>query len=145
GVVADLKRIVGSTAHVAIYIANGHGGWEAVSNNLFSAGDRVLIASSGRFGMGWYESLGALGVAAELLDFGLGQTRADRIAEVLSDDTAHTIKAVLVTHVDTASTIRNDVQSIRQAMDRTGHPALLAVDGIASVGSDPLLFDEWGL
>ena len=28
-IVADLRRVARTTAHVAIYIANGHGAWEA--------------------------------------------------------------------------------------------------------------------
>jgi alanine-glyoxylate transaminase / serine-glyoxylate transaminase / serine-pyruvate transaminase len=51
----------------------------------------------------------------------------------------------LVTHVDTATTVRNDIAALRQVLDLVRHPALLAVDAIASMGCDPYLMDVWGV
>ncbi|OYX41517.1 MAG: septum site-determining protein [Rhodobacterales bacterium 32-67-9] len=145
-VVADLRRVARTTAHVATYIGNGHAAWEAANANLFSRGDRALIAVTGQFGTSWSNSVERMGVGVERIDFGR-RAPADpaRIAEALSADRAHRIKAVLVTHVDTATSVRNDIPAIRAAMDATGHPALLAVDAIASLGCDPLQMDEWGI
>lgn len=145
-VVADLRRVARTTAHVAIYIANGHGAWEAANANLFSRGDRALVAVTGRFGEGWASSAERLGIRVERIDFGKqAQAEPQRIAEALAADRRREIRAVLVTHVDTASSVRNDIAAIRRAMDATGHPALLAVDAIASLGCDPLHMDEWGI
>ena len=145
-VVADLRRVARTTAHVAIYIVNGHGAWEAANANLFSRGDRALVAVTGQFGTSWATSVERMGVEVARIDFGR-RAPADpaRIAEALDADRAHRIKAVLVTHVDTATSVRNDIAAIRAAMDATGHPALLAVDAIASLGCDPLHMDEWGI
>src|SRR5690606_36116712 len=68
-----------------------------------------------------------------------------RIAAVLRADEGHAIKAVLVTHVDTASSVRNDIAAIREAIDAAKHPALFAVDAIASLGCDELRMDDWGI
>jgi alanine-glyoxylate transaminase/serine-glyoxylate transaminase/serine-pyruvate transaminase len=68
-----------------------------------------------------------------------------RVAERLAADTSHKIKAVLTTHVDTASTIRTDVPRLRAVMDAVGHPALLAVDCIASLACDEFHMDAWGV
>ena len=145
-IVADLRRVARTTAHVAIYIVNGHGAWEAANANLFCRGDRALVAVTGQFGTSWANSVERMGVCVERIDFGR-RAPADpaRIAEALGADRAHRIKAVLVTHVDTATSVRNDIAAIRAAMDATGHPALLAVDAIASLGCDPLHMDEWGI
>lgn len=145
-IVADLRRVARTTAHVAIYIVNGHGAWEAANANLFSRGDRALVAVTGQFGIGWANAVERMGVRVERIDFGR-KAPADpaRIAEALAADTAHGIKAVLVTQVDTATSVRNDIAAIRAAMDASGHPALLAVDAIASLGCDPLHMDEWGI
>ena len=146
GIVADLKRVAGTQQHVAIYIANGHGGWEAAFTNLFSRGDRALVAASGRFGIGWAETAKRMGIDVELIDFGMSApVDPARVAEALRADPAHAIKAVLVTQVDTASSALSDVAAIRAAIDAAGHPALLAVDAIASVGCDELRMDEWGI
>lgn len=145
-IVADLKRVALTDQHVAIYIANGHGAWEAAISNMFSRGDRALVAATGRFGHGWADAAGRMGIAVDLIDFGKSSP-ADpgRIADALAADTGHAIRAVLVTHVDTASSARSDIAAIRTAIDSTGHPALLAVDAIASLGCDEMRMDEWGV
>ncbi len=146
GLYPDLRRVAGTAAHVAIYIANGHGAWEAANANLFARGDRALVAATGRFGIGWASSAQRMGVAVEVLDFGRSKP-ADpaRIAAALAADTGHAIRAVLVTHVDTASSVRNDIPAIRAAIDAAGHPALLAVDCIASLACDEFHMDAWGV
>lgn len=142
----DLCRLAGTRHHVAIYIANGHGAWEAANANLFSRGDKALVAATGRFGHAWAEAAHRQGVEVELLDFGrTAPADPQRIADALRADTAHKIRAVLVTHVDTASTARSDIAAIRAAIDATGHPALFAVDAVASLGCDRLLMDDWGI
>lgn len=145
-ILADLRRIACTERHVAIYIANGHGAWEAANANLFSRGDRALAVATGRFGLGWAESARRMGVEVELIDFGRSSA-ADpaRIEAALRADREGAIRAVLLTHVDTASSARNDIPAIRAAMGATGHPALLAVDAIASLGCDEFRMDDWGV
>ncbi|SEN50097.1 alanine-glyoxylate transaminase / serine-glyoxylate transaminase / serine-pyruvate transaminase [Gemmobacter aquatilis] len=142
----DLRALAGTVAHVAIYIANGHGAWEAANANLFSRGDRALVLATGRFGHGWCESVQAMGVQADLLDFGkAAPVDLARFESALRADAGHKLKAVLVTHVDTASSVKNDIAAIRAVMDTVGHPALLAVDCIASMGCDAFHMDAWGV
>ena len=142
----DLRAVAGTTQNVAMYIANGHGAWEAANMNLFSRGDRALVLATGRFGLSWAESIRAMGVTVDVLDFGKSSpVDFDRVAEALKADRSHTYKAVLTTHVDTASTIRTDIARLRQVMDDAGHPALLAVDCIASLGCDEYRMDDWGV
>ncbi len=142
---AQLRRLAGTRHHAAIYIANGHGGWEAALTNMFSRGDKALGVASGVFGLGWSSTAKRMGVDVEVLDFGRGAADPDRIAEALRADTDHAIRAVLVTHVDTASSVKNDLAAIRRAIDAAGHPALFAVDAIASLGCDELRMDDWGI
>ena len=142
----DLRRVAGTVQNVAMYIANGHGVWEAANMNLFSRGDRALVLATGRFGLSWAESVRALGVEVEVLDFGKSApVDFDRVEAALRADTAHRYKAVLTTHVDTASTVRTDIPRLRAVMDAAGHPALLAVDCIASLGCDEFRMDDWGV
>lgn len=145
-IVADLKRVAVTEHHVAIYLANGHGGWEAAFTNMFSRGDKALVAASGRFGIGWADTAKRMGIDVELIDFGKSAAvDPARVAEALRADKAHAIKAVLMTHVDTASSALSDVVAVRKAIDDAGHPALLAVDAIASLGCDELRMDAWGV
>ncbi|MBW0158724.1 pyridoxal-phosphate-dependent aminotransferase family protein [Sedimentimonas flavescens] len=145
-VLADLRRVALSSSHVAIYISNGHGAWEAAIANMFSKGDKALVLATGRFGISWAEHARGMGVEVEMIDFGR-RTPADpaRLEAALRADTERRIKAVLVTHVDTASSVRNDIAAMRAAIDAVGHPALLAVDCIASLACDEFRFDDWGV
>lgn len=142
----DLRVVAQTRQNVAIYIANGHGAWEAANSNLFSRGDTALALVTGRFGEGWAQSARSLGVVVEELDFGRrAAVDPARVEDALRADTAHKIKVVLVTHVDTSTSALNDIAAIRAAMDAAGHPALLAVDCIASMGCDRFEFDAWGV
>ena len=145
-ILTDLRRLANTTGHVAIYIVNGHGAWEAANANLFSRDDKALVAATGSFGHSWASSVRRMGVEVDIVDFGK-QRRADanQIEQALRADKSHKIRAVLLTHVDTASTVRNDVAAIRAAIDAAGHPALLAVDCIASLACDPFHMDQWGV
>ena len=146
GLIPDL-RAVARTAHQAvIYIGNGHAAWEASLANVLSRGDLVLVPATGRFGHGWAEMARGLGAEVEIIDFGpdRGWDLA-RIEERLAADTGGRIRAVLAVHVDTSSSVRNDVAGLRAAMDRVGHPALLMADCIASLGCDRFEMDAWGV
>ena len=142
----DLRAVARTAHHVAIYIGNGHAAWEAANTNLFSRGDRAMALVTGQFGTSWANAVERLGVRVDRIDFGRNAP-ADpaRLADALRADVRQEIKAVLLTHVDTASTVKNDVAAIRSALDGTGHPALLAVDCIASLGCDPFEMDLWGV
>lgn len=144
--IPDLRAVARTRHNVAIYIANGHGAWEAALMNTLQAGDRVLVPASGRFAIGWSEMAEALGIEVELIDFGTaaGWDMA-RVSERLAADTAHQIKAVLGVHVDTSSSIRNDIAALRAALDALEHPALLMADCIASLGCDRFEMDDWGV
>lgn len=141
----DLRRVAGTTGHCAAYIGNGHGGWEAATANLFSRGEKALVLATGSFGHSWANHARGMGIEAELIDFGK-QTPADpgQLEAALRADKEGKIKAILVTHVDTATTVRNDIAALRKAIDAAGHSALLAVDCIASMGCDEYRMDEWG-
>ena len=142
----DLRALAGTTQNVAAYIGNGHAVWEAANANLFSRGDRALVIATGQFGLDWAGSARAMGIDVEVMDFGKSSPPdMNRIEAVLRADTAGRIKAVLTTQVDTASTIRTDITALRAAMDAAGHPALLAVDCIASLGCDEYHMDAWGV
>jgi alanine-glyoxylate transaminase/serine-glyoxylate transaminase/serine-pyruvate transaminase len=65
--------------------------------------------------------------------------------KVLRADVDKKIKAVLVTHVDTSSSVRNDMHTVRLAIDACNHPALLAADCIASLACDTFEMDNWGV
>ena len=143
---ADLKKLFRTAGHTYIYAANGHGGWEAALTNVLSRGETVLALESGRFALGWGEMAKMLGIEVEVLK-GDWRRAVDPAAveERLKRDKGHTIKALLVVQVDTASGVVNDIPAIRKAIDAAKHPAMLMVDCVASLGCVPFDMDGWGV
>ena len=142
----DLKSVARTAHDVAIYVTNGHGAWEAALANTLSRGDLVLVLATGSFGPGWGGMAKGLGVRVEVLDFG-PEAAVDlgRVEERLRADQGAKIKAVLVCHVDTSSSVRNEVAGLREVLDLVGHGALLLVDCIASLACDRFEMDAWGV
>ncbi len=142
----DLSGLFATKGRSYIYIANGHGAWEAVLTNVLSRGDKVLVLESGRFAIGWGNAAAAMGADVEVLKG--DWRRAVRPAEVearLRQDKDHAIKAILAVQVDTASGAYNDIEAIGKAIKSTGHPALFMVDAVASLACMPFEMDAWGV
>lgn len=145
-IVARLKAVARTEGHVAMYITNGHGSWEAAVSNCFSPGESVLVPATGRFAHGWAAMAAQMGVDCEILDFGKRDTYdVEQVTARLRADTDGQIKAVLAVHTDTSSSVRNDIPSLRAAIDAADHPALLMVDCMASLGCDRFEMDAWGV
>ncbi|HLN07993.1 MAG TPA: aminotransferase class V-fold PLP-dependent enzyme [Xanthobacteraceae bacterium] len=143
---ADLSRLFRTAGRSYIYIANGHGAWEAALTNVLSRGDKVLVLASGRFAIGWGDAAAGLGCDVEVLKG--NWRRAVQPAEVearLRADKAGEIKAVLVAQIDTASGVVNDIAAIGAAIRAARHDALFMVDAVASLGCVPFEMDEWGV
>ncbi|WP_299691225.1 aminotransferase class V-fold PLP-dependent enzyme [uncultured Tateyamaria sp.] len=146
GIVPDLRAVARTDGHVAMYIGNGHAAWEAALANTVAPGDLVLVPATGRFGHGWAEMAEGLGADTQVIDFGKSApVDPARVADALRADTGHRIKAVLAVHVDTSTSIRNDIKALRDVLDEADHPALLMADCIASLGCDRFEMDGWGV
>src|SRR6266498_114856 len=143
---ADLSKLFATKGKSYIYIANGHGAWEATLSNVLSRGDKLLVLESGRFAIGWGQAAAAMGAEVEVLKG--DWRRAIRPAEVearLKQDKDHSIKAIVAVQVDTASGAYNDIEAIGKAIKSAGHPALFMVDAVASLGCMPFEMDAWGV
>jgi alanine-glyoxylate transaminase/serine-glyoxylate transaminase/serine-pyruvate transaminase len=144
--IPDLNYVARSSGNVAIYIANGHGIWEAALSNTVSAGDHILVLATGRFAHGWAEMARKMGVSVDILDFGRNRAVDIQVLnEKLNSEPKTKYKAILMTHVDTATSVKNDVASVRKKLDEIECPALLAVDCIASLACDRFEMDDWGV
>ncbi|CUH81479.1 pyridoxal-phosphate-dependent aminotransferase family protein [Tropicibacter naphthalenivorans] len=144
-IVPDLKYVAQTDGYVAMYIANGHGIWEASLQNVTDPGDTVLVPATGRFGHGWAETARSIGLTVDVIEHGRqSPIDPERVRAALRADTDHKIKAVLAVHVDTSSSVRSDIAALRKVIDAEAHPALLMVDCIASLGCDRFEMDAWG-
>jgi alanine-glyoxylate transaminase / serine-glyoxylate transaminase / serine-pyruvate transaminase len=143
---SDLSRLFRTEGRSYIYIANGHGAWEAALTNVLSRGDRILVLESGLFAAAWGDNAARLGVEVKVLKG--DWRRAVRPAEVearLRRDKAGKIKAILAVQIDTASGAVNDIAAISEAIRAARHEALLMVDVVASLACVPFEMDAWGV
>jgi alanine-glyoxylate transaminase / serine-glyoxylate transaminase / serine-pyruvate transaminase len=142
----DLSQLFGTAARSYIYIANGHGAWEAALTNVLSKGNKILVLESGRFALDWGDTAARLGIEVEVLK---GDShRAVRPAEVevhLREDKAGAIKAILAVQIDTSSSVVNDIAAIGGVIKSVKHDALFMVDTVASLGCVPFKMDAWGV
>ena len=143
----DLKKVFRTeTGTVVTFPSSGTGGWEAAITNTLSPGDRVLVARFGMFSHRWIDMCERHGLDVEVLECEWGEgAPADHYAEKLAEDTGHAIKAVLVTHNETATGVVSDIAAVRRAMDASDHPAMLYVDCVSSLGSMDFRMDDWGV
>lgn len=141
-----VREVFQTSSPVVIYPSSGTGAWEAALVNTLSPGDSVLMFEVGQFSTLWADMARRLGLNVRFVegDWRSGPTAAE-VEKILTEDTARAIKAIGVVHNETATGIATSIAEVRKAMDRAGHPALLMVDAISSLGSMDFRHDEWGV
>jgi alanine-glyoxylate transaminase / serine-glyoxylate transaminase / serine-pyruvate transaminase len=144
-VLQAVKPVFGTTQPIVIYPSSGTGAWEAALANTLSPGDAVLAFETGHFATLWRDMAVRLGLEVEFVggDWRHG-VDPEVVAERLASDSGR-IKAVMVVHNETSTGVTSRVAEVRRAMDAAGHPALLLVDTISSLGSIDYRHDEWGV
>lgn len=141
-----LPAVARTSGEAFIITGNGHAAWQMATSNTLATGDKVLVLESGRFATVWGTYTRVSGIEVEVLEADQRDPVDPAALEArLAADTTHEIKAILVVHVDTASSVRNDIPALRRAIDAARHPALLMVDCIASMGCEEFEMDEWGV
>src|ERR1700733_12859148 len=142
----DLSRLFATKGQSYIYIANGHGAWEAALSNVLSRGDKVLVLESGRFAIGWGHAAAAMGADVEILkgDWRRAVRPADVEARLRADKGGAT-KAILAVQIETSTGVANDVAAIGHAIKAARHDALYMVDAVASLGCVPFAMDACGI
>jgi alanine-glyoxylate transaminase/serine-glyoxylate transaminase/serine-pyruvate transaminase len=132
-----LQLVFQTSGPVILFPSSGTGAWEAALVNTLSPGERVLAFETGQFATLWRDVAVRLGLEVVWVegDWRHGIDPSVVQAE-LDEDSSRSIKAVLVVHNETSTGITSRV---------AGHPALLMVDTISSLGSTDYRHDEWGV
>jgi len=134
------------SAELFLYAANGHGVWEATTENLVAPGQAALVPATGHFSESWARQLEITGRRAIRTTLREGYPiDPATIEQALRADTKREIVAVFVVHTDTASGITHDIAAIRSAIEAAAHPALLVVDVVASLAAAPFAMDALGV
>jgi len=140
-----IKRVLRTKKGQAmLFPGSGTGAWEAAITNTLNPGDKVLMARYGHFSTLWVEMANRLGLDVEVIDIAWGAgAPVKEISRRLGRDKNDEIKAVFVTHNETATGVTSSIPAVRNALDENFHDALLFVDGVSSIGSLDFRMDEW--
>ncbi len=142
GAVEDLKSLFQTKNDMLIYSASGTGVMESAVVNLFSAGDKVVVCSNGKFGDRFVQLADAFGLEAVKLTYEWDEVvNPIDIERALAADAG--IKGVFVVQSETSTGVLNDVKAIGDIV--RGHQAVLVVDSITGIGAVDIKTDEWGL
>jgi alanine-glyoxylate transaminase/serine-glyoxylate transaminase/serine-pyruvate transaminase len=141
-----VKQVFDTVQPVVVFPSSGTGAWEAALVNTLSPGDRVLMFETGHFATLWKQMAERLGL---VIDFVPGDWRhgvdPGVVESKLADDRTHTVKAVAVVHNETSTGVTSRIPAVRRVIDAVGHPALLMVDTISSLGSIEYHHDDWNV
>ena len=106
----------------------------------------MLAAVFGQFSHLWVNLCRQFGLDVDAIELPWGEgTPLELYEQRLRADKTHQIKAVLVCHNETATGVTSDVGGVRKALDAAGHPALLMVDGVSSIGCIEFDVETWGV
>jgi aspartate aminotransferase-like enzyme len=141
-VLADLKLVMGTSHDVLVLVASGTGAMEASVTNCFSAGDRVIVCTAGKFGERWVEMTRAYGLDVVVLEAPYGKAvRPEVLESALAANPD--VKGVFVQASETSTGAVHDVRAMGEAVRKTS--AIFVVDAITGLGTMPLAIDSWGL
>jgi aspartate aminotransferase-like enzyme len=141
-VLADLKEVMGTQNDVLSLVASGTGAMESSVSNLFSAGDKVIVCSAGKFGERWVEITKAFGLDAVVLSAEYGDVvTPERVEAALKENP--NARGVFVQASETSTGASHDVKSMAEAVRKTD--AIFVIDAITGLGTQPLDIDGWGL
>ena len=110
---SGLKYVFATHYPVVTLTASGTGGMEAAVVNCFRPGDRVLLVSAGVFGDRFYDICRSMGFDVTKLEVPWGKgIGAGEVMERLTPDT----RGVIVTHNETSTAARSDIESLGKAL-----------------------------
>ncbi|MEM7038421.1 MAG: aminotransferase class V-fold PLP-dependent enzyme [Bacteroidota bacterium] len=142
-------RYLFQTKHEVLALAgSGTMAMQATMRSLFRPGDKVAVHSAGKFSGRWEAYGKALGL--KVVKFGEDWRKAVTAAEAVELSQAHPdLRGWVLTHVETSTGVAIDLEeiafAIREGKNGQGGEQLICVDGICSVGIQPLYLDDWWL
>jgi aspartate aminotransferase-like enzyme len=141
-VAEGLRKIIGTASDVYLLASSGTGAMEAAVANLVSPGDKVITFEYGKFGERWASLVKAYKATPVVVKVAWGgAATVDDVKKALFENPD--AKAVFLTHCETSTAVAPDLASIGAYMKTT--KAVLVVDGVSALGTEPLKMDDWGV
>ncbi len=137
---AGLQRLMLTKSEVHLLTSSGTGAMEAAVCNLVNHGDKVLVATAGRFGERWREICLRFGAFVDELSRPYGESVPPEELErrLLANDSA---RCVFATLTETSTGAVHDIKAYGDICHRLNR--LLVVDAVAGLGCDELRTDQW--
>jgi alanine-glyoxylate transaminase/serine-glyoxylate transaminase/serine-pyruvate transaminase len=139
----ELSRYVFRNQNGLQFVFTGSGsiGMETVALSLIEPGDKILCAETGYFGHRFTMMAEIHGAKTTVIAPPLGQ-RVD-YANVASALESGDYKAVFFTHVDTSTSVMNDVEALTKVARENG--VFSVCDSVCGIGGARLDFDSLGI
>ena len=139
----NLKYFFGTANEVIFFTSSGTGAMEAAISNLFSPGERVIVATAGKFGERWEQLAQAFGLQVEKVASPYGRAiPLSAVQEAL--ERCPDVRGVLFQATESSTGVRNDTEGLAR-LRKIRPEALLVADAITGLGTTNLDIDGWGL
>lgn len=127
------------------FIISGSGtlGWDQVASNISEPGDDVLVLHTGYFADSFADCFRAYGANPTQLKAPIGGR--PQLPEIETALKQKKYKLITVTHVDTSTGVLSEIENLAKMVRRVSPETLIIVDGVCSVGAEPIHFDSWDL
>lgn len=138
----DMRLVFDSpTGQPLVLAGSGTLAMDCAGANLVEPGDKVLVVDTGYFSERFRLILERYGAQVTRLTTSPGsRPNLDQVKSALE---AESYKLMTITHVDTSTAVRADVQELT-ALGRQ-YDVLVVVDGVCSVAGEELHMDTWGV
>ena len=114
-----------------------------VAANLIERDEEALVLHTGYFADAFADCFETYGVKATQLKAPIGdRPQPPEVEQALKEKD---YKVITVTHVDTSTGVLSDIKSLSELVHKVSPETLVVVDGVCSVGSEEINFDEWGI
>lgn len=126
-----------------VIAGSGSLGWDIVGANFIEKGDKALVLNTGYFSSAFADALNVYGANVDQLVGKIGDRPS--LSEIEGALSKNKYKVITITHVDTSTGVLSDVKAIAAVVRKVSPDTLVVVDGVCSVGSEELRFDEWDI
>lgn len=127
------------------FILSGSGtlGWDQVAANITEPGDNALVLHTGYFADSFADCFETYGVHATQLKAPIGERpQLDEVEKALKEKK---YKVITITHVDTSTGVLSELEAVCKLVRKVSPETIIVIDGVCSVGSEEIRFDEWDL
>jgi aspartate aminotransferase-like enzyme len=138
-----LKWLYQTKNDVLILASTGTGGMVGAVNNFFTAGEKVLVVNSGKFGERWTEICSAYGLEVKEIEVQWGYAVKPKDIKAALDADPD-IKAVFIQASETSTGVYHDVTAVGEIVKGRDN-VLFVVDAISALVAHDIKTDEWGV